>query len=162
MGGRPGLTKHLWLSQRGTGAEAALPRMPFLRLRPDLPNPNPNPSALSGGAWAPPSGTHSHVHPGPWATWAFPSSKPQACAAAHQAVGLGWGGGCCVSALSREGRVPAPWRHVDLPTPPHTPPYTHTHMYTHTLTCTRTHVCVNTHTYTHSMSFLPLSCSVSF
>ena len=51
-------TEQLRLSQRGTGAEAALPRMPFLRLHPDLPspNPNPNPSALSGHAcaWAPP------------------------------------------------------------------------------------------------------------
>ena len=80
-----------------------------------------------------------HVHPGPWATWAFPSSKPQACTAAHQAVGLGWGGGCCVPALSGEGRLPGGTWTCQLPL---VPPLTHTHTHTRMHTQhTRMHTC---------------------
>lgn len=76
----------------------------------------------------------------------------------------------CVCSVG-EGKVPAPWRHVDLPTPPRTPPYTHTHMYTHTHVCAHTHtacpsfLCLvppltHTHSHTHTPACPSFLCLV--
>lgn len=79
-----------------------------------------------------------HVHPGPWATWAFPSSKPQACAAAHQAVGLGWGGGVLCASSVRGGEAPCS---LEARGPANSPSYPPLHTHTLTRTHTHTHPC---------------------
>ena len=87
-----------------------------------------------------------HLHearaPGPMGHVGFPFLQAPSlyCGSPGSRPGVGWGVLCACSVRGGE----APWRHMDLPTPPRTPPYTHTHTHTHTrmhTQHTRMHTC---------------------